>query len=165
VRWIIARALRRHAGRALVLARLHHLAKSDVTSERMTAAELLGWLPGPQPAQMLAELADDEHPNVSDAAIDAEERALAERYAKELIAGIPLADHHGKWSRLWALSDILDPFLLEVDNDGLAIGSMLDGMDEIFAIWIEKALVDRKKAVIKEAERLDQAQARSISSR
>ena len=36
-------------------------------------------------------------------------------------------------------------------------GSMLDGMDEIFAIWIEKALVDRKKAVIKEAERLDKS--------
>jgi len=157
VRWIIARALRRHADRALMLARLGDLAKSDVTGERVTAAELLGWLPGPQPARMLAELADDEHPDVSDAAIDAEQRAVAERYARELIAAIPLADHHGKWSRLWGLTDILDPFLLEMDNDGLAIGPVLDGMDEIFAIWVEKALVDRKKAVIKAGERLDRA--------
>lgn len=157
VKWIIARALRRHADRMLVLGRLGDLAKSEAASERLTAAELLGWLPGPQPAQMLAELAVDEHPDVSDAAIEAEERMLAERHAKELIAEIPLAEHYGKWSRLWALTDIVDPFLLEMDNDGLAIGPMLDGLDEVFAIWTEKALVDRKKAVIKEAERLDQA--------
>ncbi|WP_347093291.1 hypothetical protein [Sphingomonas parapaucimobilis] len=155
VRWIVSRALRRHADRRDLLARLEAKSASGQAADRIVAAEVLGWIPSPPAERLLDLLAADRNPDVSDAAIEAEGRHRAERCAKALIAGIPEAAPLGKWSRLWALTDVADPFLLEVDGDGLAIGGMIDGMDEIFAIWTERELVQRKKALIKDAEQRD----------
>ncbi|URW75918.1 hypothetical protein M9980_01420 [Sphingomonas donggukensis] len=156
VRWIIARALRRHADRQALMTRLMNAAQGSAVAMRCAAAELLGWLPDDEVAGQLNALVSDKVPEVSDAALEAEGRRDAERHAKALIAGIADADHLGRWSRLWAVVDLADPYLLEFDSDGLAIGPLLDSMDEIFAIWTEKTLVRRKEALAKRAKRLDQ---------
>lgn len=155
VRWLIARALRRHGERELVIGRLADLSKGNTLASRRAAADLLGWIPGPDSAELLAVLAEDPSIAVADAALDAEARAEAERWGRILIAQLGDADHLGRWSRLHALVEIVDPYLLEFDPDGLAIGGIIEGLDEIFAIWIEKALVRRKTALTKKAEQLD----------
>ena len=155
VRWIIARALRRHGERQQVMDRLADLAGRNSADARVAAAELLGWVPGDRTALLLASLADDPVTDVSDAALAAESRLEAERWGRVLIAEIPDADHFGRWSRVHALVDLIDPYLLERDVDGLQIGDVVEPLDEIFAIWIEKELVQRKTALIKKAEQLD----------
>jgi len=155
VRWLIARALRRHGDRELVLDRLAALAGRNSSNSRMAAAELLGWIPGERSAALLAALVDDPIVEVSDAALEGEGRAEAENWGKMLIAEIPGADHLGRWSRLYALIDLVDPYLIEQDSDGLAIGDTVEGLDEICAIVIEKELVTRKKALTQKAQQLD----------
>jgi hypothetical protein len=155
VRWLIARTLRWHGNRALVIERLRQLAGRNSVAARTSAAELLGWIPGPESAALLAALAEDPVTEVSDAALEAETRAETERWGRVLIGELADADHLGRWSRIYALVDLVDPYLLELDNDGLAIGEIVEGFDEIFAIWIEKALVKRKNALTKRGEQLD----------
>ena len=135
--------------------RLADLAGRNSADARVAAAELLGWVPGDRTALLLASLADDPVTDVSDAALAAESRLEAERWGRVLIAEIPDADHFGRWSRVHALVDLIDPYLLERDVDGLQIGDVVEPLDEIFAIWIEKELVQRKTALIKKAEQLD----------
>ena len=157
VRWLIARALRRHGERACIIARLTGLAARNTVSARVVAAELLGWIPAEQAATLVAALVDDPVTAVSDAALAAERRAEAEQWGRVLICEIAGAGHLGRWSRIQALVDLVDPYLLELDGDrdGLQIGDLVEGLDEIVAIWIEKALVRRKKALISQAEQLD----------
>jgi len=50
---------------------------------------------------------------------------------------------------------IADPFLFETAGDGLAIGEVIEDMDETFAIWTERELVKRKRALIRDAEQHD----------
>ena len=156
VKWLIARALRRHAERDELMPRVTQLVGRNSAVGRIAAAELLGWIPDTRAAALLATLAQDPNVDVSDAALDGEARTEAERWGKVLIGELASADHYGRWSRIAALVDMVDPYLLELDDDGLQIGEVVDGMDEIVAIWIEKALVKSKTALTKQAERLHQ---------
>lgn len=152
MRAVIARAIRRHADRALVLTRLSLFARGNSPDLRVIAAELLGWLRHPDTDALLDLLARDVVPEVADAAMDAQGLLEAEGYGRTLIAAFAGASHLERWSLLYALVDLVDPYLLEEDTDGLAIGPVLDACDEALAIGAECAIRDRKKALEKEAD-------------
>lgn len=154
-RWMIARALRRHADRDALLERLEWRARSNTAEARIEAAELLGWLPGERSAAMLERLARDPVPETSDAALLALERHTREAHARALIAELPEADELGRWSRLAAIVDLVDPYLLESDTDGLALGPAIDTLGEALAIGAECAVKTRKEELEKEARQRD----------
>lgn len=157
VRWMIARALRRHADRQTLLERLARLARGNSVDLRVAAAELLGWLAVSQSRELLETLAGDPVPEVADAALAAIGCHQSERHARRLIAELPDADHLGRWARLYAIIELADPYLLEADHDGLALGEVTDGFGEAFAIGAECAIKARKDKLEKEADRLDRA--------
>lgn len=70
---------------------------------------------------------------------------------------MPSVDHLGRWSRLQAVVDLADPYLLESDPDGLALGPAADAFGEAFAIGAECVIKKRKDALEKEADRRDRA--------
>lgn len=155
VRWIIARAVRRHGDRRLVVERLDLFARSNSIDVRIAAAELLGWIPGPEAQAIVARLGADPVPEVADAALEAEARRVEESNARALTAELTSADHLGRWSILYALIAIADPYLLENDPDGLAIGAVIDPFGEAFAIGAERAIKSRKDELEKDADRYD----------
>lgn len=157
VRWMIARALRRHADRQTLLERLARLARGNSVDLRVAAAELLGWLAVSQSRELLETLAGDPVPEVADAALAAIGCHQSERHARRLIAELPDADHLGRWARLYAILELADPYLLEADPDGLALGEVTDGFGEAFAIGAECAIKARKDKLEKEADRLGRA--------
>ncbi|MGB3794957.1 MAG: hypothetical protein WA957_01480 [Alteraurantiacibacter sp.] len=155
IRWIIARAVRRHADRNRLSERLAVWTRGNSVDLRIAAAELLGWLPGGRASEMLGRLACDPVPEVADAALLASEKLQSEAYARYLIGELPDADHLGRWSRLYAIIDLVDPYLLENDPDGLELGSVIDPLGEAFAIATECAVKKRKEGLEKQADRLD----------
>jgi hypothetical protein len=154
-RWLLARAFRRHAPRAALVARLGDWARGNSVDLRIAAAELLGWLNGSEADALREQLFLDVVPDVSDAALRAIARADDETHARRLLAELRGADHLARWSILYALIALADPYLLEADPDGLALGDTIDELDEIFAIEAEKAMKARKEALEKQAERRD----------
>lgn len=155
VRWIIARAVRRHADRTLLLTQLVLWTQGNSVDRRLAAAELLGWLPGQQSTELLDQLASDPVPEVADAALAAEERLQAENHARILIGELAEADHLGRWARLHAIIELVDPYLLEHDPDGLQLGEVIDPLGEAIAIGAECAIKARKDRLEKDADRRD----------
>ena len=158
VRWMIARALRRHADRQKLLERLATLAREYSVDLRVAAAELLGWLTVSPSRELLETLAGDPVPEVADAALAAIGCHQSEHHARILIAELPDVDHLGRWACLYAIIDLVDPYLLEADPDGLALGEVTDGFGEAFTIGAECAIKARKDKLEKEADRLDRAE-------
>lgn len=155
VRWIIARALRLHSGRAWLLGRLDVLARANASANRRHAAELLGWLPGSEAGDIIDRLAGDAVPDVSDAALDAMARRESDQMALELLEQARHATHFGRWSRMLAAVEVADPYLLETEDDLLWIGGIVSEWGEDFALGVERALGDRKKALERAAESAD----------
>jgi len=154
-RLIIARALRRHAERASVVERLEALASNGSVERRIAAAELFGWIPGTAVDAALTTLAASTVPEIADAVLHAQGRREAHDHAGTLLAEMPDVDHLGRWSRLQAVVDLADPYLLESDLDGLALGLAADAFGEAFAIGAECVIKKRKDALEKEADRID----------
>jgi len=154
-RWIIARALRRHANRATLLEQLSLYARGNSTNIKIAAAELLGWLRDDAARATLATLLDDSVPEVADAALAAEARQRRDDHARQLIGELGEADHLGRWARLEAIIALADPYLLELDPDGLAIGEVINPFGEAMAIGTEKLIKARKDKLEKESDQLD----------
>lgn len=155
VRWIIARAVRRHADRARLLDRLAQWTQGNSVDRRLAAAALLGWLPGERSVALLHQLANDPVPEVADAALAAETRLRADEHARILIGELAGADHLGRWARLHAIVELVDPYLLEQDSDGLQLGEVIDPFGEALAIGVECAIKARKERLEKKADRRD----------
>lgn len=157
VRWVVARAIRRHADRNRVLERLALWAQRNAVDRRLGAATLLGWVPGARSAELLDQLAADPVPEVADAALVAEARLRSEDHARVLIAELAGADHLGRWARLQAIIELVDPYLLEPDSDGLQLEGVIDPFGVAFAISAERMIKARKDQLEKDADRRDRA--------
>jgi hypothetical protein len=131
------------------------LAGNSSVERRIAAAELFGWIPGAAADAALTFLAASTVPDIADAALRAQGGREAHDHVRTLLAEMPTVDHLGRWSRLQAVVNLIDPYLLEADSDGLALGPVADAFGEAFAIGVERIIKKRKDALEKEADRID----------
>ena len=157
VRWVIARAVRRHADRDRAVKRLAFWVQGNSVDRRVGAATLLGWVPGARSAELLGRLAADPVPEVADAALAAEARRKSEDHARVLIGELAGADHLGRWARLQAIIELVDPYLLERDPDGLQLGGVINSFGVAFVMSAKRMIKARKDKLEKDADRRDRA--------
>ena len=107
-------------------------------SVRKAAAELAGWVPAPDIADALAELADhDSASEVRHAALLALERHRKEASLRALLDAFRTAGDNKRWSLLTAILDGADTYLLKDRDYPLWLGHIL--MDELPAVFEQHA--------------------------
>lgn len=152
-RWWLARLLRWYAPRTEYFQWLGARSRSGDQEDRREAAELCGWLPNRDGAELLSRMTEDPHRQVELAAFEALRRQRMEAAALRLMGQLIGAPRSLAWARLKAIVRLLDPFVLGHAGDPASIAPILDKLPAEFRIEAKRLLDGARKKVENEARK------------
>ncbi|WP_372084263.1 hypothetical protein [Tistrella mobilis] len=156
----IGRLLRQAAPRAWFTGILTELSRSEATADRLTAAELAGWLPFEEPIYFLDYLAEDEAEVVERAAVAALRQREADAGCATLIKRLADQPRPRQWAWLHALVRLGDPAHFANPEDPRSLHALIDQLGEDFREEVNGLLKKRVDELKTHAEMLEGRQHR-----